>query len=178
MTAPSWPLGVQLLPLHPHKCPRGSTTELYRQTRVEGLALPQWNLIESVATTLRGMQVHRSRVDYLCVAQGELLAGLYDARLESATHGQSCMVTLNAHTRQALVIPTGVVHGFYFPVDTLYLQGMTTLWDGKDDLRCDWQDPALDLGWPNRTPIVSDLDREAPRLADMLQSFRQSMQSP
>jgi dTDP-4-dehydrorhamnose 3,5-epimerase len=174
MNTSSLPEGVRLLPLQPHACARGCTTELYRQPWVDGMALPQWNLIQSVAHSLRGMQLHRHRVDYVCVAVGTLIAGLYDARAGSATHGQSCMLQLHADDRQALVIPTGVLHGFYFPLHTLYLQGMSTPWDGKDDHRCHWQDPALGLHWPAPAPIVSELDRTAPGLAEMLVAYHQT----
>lgn len=169
--------GVTLRPLKAHGCARGSTTEIYRASWDDGLTLPQWNLIESGANSLRGMQVHRFRTDYLCVASGEIMAGLHDLRPDSPTQGRSCMIRLSADTRQALVIPTGVLHGFYFPVDTIYLQGMTTLWSGTDDHRCAWQDPDLGLDWPTRHPIVSELDQQSPVLADMRRAFEEVWRS-
>lgn len=168
---------VTLRPLKAHGCARGSTTEIYRAPWGDGLELPQWNLIESGANSLRGMQVHCFRTDYLCVASGKIIAGLYDLRPDSPTRGRSCMIPLSAQSRQALVIPTGVMHGFYFPVDTIYLQGMTTLWSGTDDHRCAWHDPALALDWPATHPIVSHLDQRAPTLADMREAFEEAWRS-
>jgi len=169
--------GVTLRPLTAHGCQRGSTTEIYRSSWGEGLDLPQWNLIESGADTLRGMQVHCFRTDYLCVVSGEIIAGLYDLRPDSPTKGQSCMMALSAQGRQALVIPTGVLHGFYFPVDTIYLQGMTTLWSGEDDHRCAWNDTSLGLNWPSEHPIVSELDHQSPSLARMREAFETAWRS-
>jgi dTDP-4-dehydrorhamnose 3,5-epimerase len=118
------------------------------------------------------MHLHRFRVDYICVAQGELVAGLYDARTDSPTQGQSSLLRLDAQAPQALVIPTGVVHGFYFPVGTIYLHGMTTPWDGKDEFRSNWNDPAFGIDWPMSAPLISEQDQHAPPLAHMLDTLR------
>lgn len=177
--ASSTPLfhGVQLRPLQRHPCSRGATTEIYRQAWLDGPALPQWNVIESLAGSLRGMQVHLHRVDYLAPLRGSLIAGLYDLRPDSPTHGRSCLRPLHADDQQVLIIPTGVLHGFFFPEDSLYLQGMSTPWNGEDDLRCHWNDPMLRLDWPTQTPVLSELDRAAAPLAAIAPPFHARWQS-
>jgi len=159
--------GVTLLQLERYGEARGSTTEIYRKTGNAGLSMPQWNLIESLANSLRGMQVHRYRTDYICVASGEVVAGLYDLRPNSPTRALSCLLRLESDRPQALVIPTGVVHGFYFKSNTIYMQGMSEPWDGKDDFRCKWNDPELKLDWPTTNPVTSELDGNAASLADL-----------
>ena len=173
MPIPAIPEGVILRTLQSNTCSRGSTTELYRQAWYDGFNLPQWNLIESYANTIRGMQVHRYRTDYLCVVSGEALAGLYDLRPDSPTNGLSCLLPMTAEERCVVIIPPGVMHGFFFKVNTFHTQGFSIPWTGDDDFRCLWNDPNLGLEWPTSNPIISDLDRQAGSFADIRTAFEE-----
>lgn len=163
--------GVEQQPLTSHECARGSTTEIYRRDDNSRLDLIQWNLISSNKHSLRGMQVHLYRTDYLCVMHGKIRVGLYDLRPNSPTRGNASIVELRALPREVLIIPPGVIHGMYFPEATTYVQGMTTLWTGKDDYRCIWNDPALKLDWHVTNPIISELDQNAASLAALKESY-------
>ena len=43
----------------------------------------------------------------------------------------------------------------------------TDFYDPSDELQILWNDPAIGVAWPLRTPILSDKDRAAPRVADI-----------
>lgn len=62
------------------------------------------------ANQTKGWGLHEEKDDRYTLISGELFTILYDARLDSPTHGQSQKVVLTAqHTRQ-LLIPKGVWH--------------------------------------------------------------------
>lgn len=67
----------------------------------------QWNAVESVAGTLRGVHVYRVHHDYLLVLSGRASIGLHDLRPDSATSGLAKLVELPGRNRQAIVIPPG-----------------------------------------------------------------------
>ncbi len=45
---------------------------------------------------------------------------------------------------------------------------MTDFYAPNDEISVAWNDPAIGVEWPIREPVVSDKDRQAPRLAEIL----------
>jgi dTDP-4-dehydrorhamnose 3,5-epimerase len=164
--APSLALdGVRLVDLDTHRDPRGQFTEIFRREWDNSLDPIQWNLVSSGAGVLRGVHVHRCHDDYLLVAQGRAFIGLLDLRLSSPTHGVVQTVTLDAARLQAIFIPHGVAHGFYFPVPSIHIYSVTTYWDISDELGCHWADPDLAIPFPCDSPLLSPRDAALPSLA-------------
>jgi dTDP-4-dehydrorhamnose 3,5-epimerase len=58
----------------------------------------------------KGWGLHMEKDDRYTLIDGELLTVLYDARLDSPTHGQVQKVVLSAQGARQLLIPTGVWH--------------------------------------------------------------------
>jgi dTDP-4-dehydrorhamnose 3,5-epimerase len=44
---------------------------------------------------------------------------------------------------------------------------VTNEYDGSDELGIAWDDPDLGLEWPDSEPILSERDKQNPRLADV-----------
>lgn len=163
----SLPFGVRLHPLKRIEDHRGSLIEIYRDEWVTGARPCQWNATFSEANVLRGVHVHFKHDDYLVVLHGQISVGLYDARSGSPTFRGSCIVELVGGAMSALLIPSGVVHGFYCHEPSLYVYGMNSYYDPSDELGCHWADPALGIPWPCTAPRLSERDRAAVSLAEL-----------
>lgn len=157
---------IQVVRLTPHPDSRGVLSEIYR--REWGLpVLAQMNLVVSEPNALRGVHFHEGHEDYLLVISGVLVLGLHDLRPGSPTCGESALIGLTGNPRQAVRIPIGVGHGFYFPEPTTYVYGLTAPWSPEGERGCRWDDPELDIPWPCTDPILSERDAQAGSLADL-----------
>lgn len=172
----SWPNGVIIRSLQPHRDERGSLTELFRKTwgNIEPV---QWNYVESEAAVLRGVHVHVRHVDYLILLSGHTTIALRDLRHDSATEGLVAKVELNGNDSHALTIPPGVAHGFYFHERSTHIYGVSEFWDKDDELGCHWADPALEICWPNAAPLISARDAALPSLAELVESLPRAQQN-
>ena len=151
--------GVEQRELTPRRDMRGSLTEMFRPDFLP-FPLPQWNLFYSNANAMRGMRLHCHRTDYVVVIDATVLVGLHDLRADSVSVGASMLVELSASNPRALVIPPGIVHGFYIPERAIHTIGLSHSFDfGDDGLGCRWDDPQLGLAWPCTDPVLVERDR-------------------
>jgi dTDP-4-dehydrorhamnose 3,5-epimerase len=90
----------------------------------------------------------------------------------SPTEGMGMVVELAADEAHALVIPTGVAHGFYFPERSLHVYAVSHEWDPSDELGCRWDDPELGIGWPCTDPLLSERDRALGPLSELRAGVR------
>jgi len=173
----SWPNGVILRSLQPHRDDRGSLTELFRTTWEIGTNAVQWNYVESEAGVLRGVHVHVKHFDYLILLSGHATIALRDLRHDSATEGMVIKVEMHGNDPHALTIPPGVAHGFYFHERSLHIYGVSEFWDTEDELGCHWADPALEICWPNPAPVISARDAALPSLRELVESLPRAQQN-
>lgn len=162
--------GVIVSPLVGHRDDRGIFTEIFRQHNFPELQFCQWNMVASVPNVLRGVHVHHSHADYLILASGRCIYGLYDCRKGSPTEGRSYQLEAHGESPYGLVIPPGVAHGFYFLEPSVHVYAVTSYWDPKDELGCRFDDVGLGIKWPNSNPLLSERDRNLPPLAELLRS--------
>jgi dTDP-4-dehydrorhamnose 3,5-epimerase len=165
------PVGMALHTLERFEDERGDLVPIFAAQHDAAFEPRQWNLSRSVAGTLRGVHVHHQHDDYLVVIAGEMLLGLHDMRGHSPTAGLSTFVTLRGDRPTGVTIPSGVCHGFYFPVESTHIYATTTFWDGTDELGCRFDAPELGLPWPDATPILSTRDAGAGDYAQMKSAF-------
>lgn len=162
------PLGVSMRPLEPHHDRRGWLVEAFRDSWTPGVEGAQVNIMWSRAGTLRGSHVHGVHSDYFVLASGRAAVGLKDVRKRSSTFGMTALVELAGESPSAIAVPPGVVHGLYFPVDSLLLTVESHLYDPLEEIRCRWNDPELAIPWPFSAPILSESDEEAPSYRAMM----------
>ena len=149
---------------------RGSFTEVYSDRWGLPIAPRQWSLVHSAAGTLRGMHFHLRHDEYLLPVSGRCFVGLYDLRPHSPTLGQSNMIELGGTEPKCIAFPRGVVHGWYFPVDTLHLQGVSepySEYGGDDNRGCHYADPEMGLSWPGEPTLLSAEAMGFPNLATL-----------
>jgi dTDP-4-dehydrorhamnose 3,5-epimerase len=162
------PEGGRLIDLDTHLDDRGGLTELFRRSWGTGPIPAQWNVSVSRAGVLRGVHVHLRRTDYLVVVRGRGDIGLRDVRRGSPTEGLALLVELREDRPRALIIPPGVLHGFHFPVPSETVVGFSEEHEPEDDLACHWADPRIGIPWRSNRVVLSDRDRGAPPLSDLL----------
>lgn len=161
------PAGVELFALEMHRDHRGAFSEVFRRSWDTGIDPVQWNMVSSEARVLRGVHVHVVHEDYLMIARGAAQVGLKDLRRGSPTEGDAAVVEMRADKLQAIRIPRGVAHGFYFLEPSLHLYAVSHYWNLDDELGCRWDDPELQIPWSPERPILSERDATAEPLAAM-----------
>lgn len=170
------PDDVRLIPLEPHSDDRGTFIELFRGEWETGVEPIQWNAVHSEAGVLRGVHVHPRHDDYLTVVRGRATIGLRDLRDSSPTVGAAACVELTAEQPAAISIPHGVAHGFYFHEPSTHIYAVSHYWDMADELGCRWNDPALEIPWPQQDAHISPRDQDLPPLERMVGELRAAWQ--
>jgi dTDP-4-dehydrorhamnose 3,5-epimerase len=163
--------GVSCLHLTGHADERGCLTEIYRRSWCDRADFLQWNIVASNANALRGVHVHFRHYDYLLVTSGMMRLGLRDVRHDSTTLGAYDVVELEGANPRIWLIPPGVAHGFYFPVDSTLLYGVSHYWDTADEIACRWDDPDLGFLLTDTEPVLSPRDAAAGSLAEMVLAY-------
>ena len=121
--------------------------------------------------TLRGMHYQESpyqQAKLVTCVNGKLLDVVVDLRKESPSYKSWASYVLAAQSGKSLFIPRGFAHGF------LTLEENTTvayLIEGRympaQSRVLSWNDPEIGIDWPVDDPILSDLDKFAPRLLEL-----------
>lgn len=162
------PIGCSLLPLDPKPDRRGWLLEAFRTSWLPDIPCSQINLMWSRAGTLRGSHVHGVHVDCFVVASGDCFIGLKDVRELSPTLGLVSLLQLSCTVPSLMVVPAGVLHGLYFPVDSMLLTVESDYYDPGEEIPCRWNDKDLGIEWLCANPILSDKDAQAQSYQEML----------
>jgi dTDP-4-dehydrorhamnose 3,5-epimerase len=173
--------GVSWGRLRRYPDPRGSFAEAWRaggSSETPALAGVQANLSSSALGVLRGLHLHQRQSDLWIVLSGVGFVALVDVRPMLDGQAESPIVTTATLTRDdTVVIPPYVAHGFLAvePLELLYV--VTNEYDGTDELGFAWDDPLVDVAWPevetsDRRPILSERDQHNPSLRELVANLR------
>lgn len=174
--------GVKIVTPKKHGDARGFFSEVYKQSdwRAAGFDLDfvQDNHSYSApAGTLRGLhfQIDPAAQDKLVrVVRGRILDVAVDLRRSSPMFGKHVAVELSAENWRQLLVPIGFAHGFVtLEPDTEVLYKVTSLYSPTHDRGLAWDDPDLGIDWriPAGGPLLSERDRQWPRLRDLADTF-------
>lgn len=102
---------------------------------------------------------------------GEIFDVAVDIRRGSPTFGQWVGSRLSAAKHQQLWVPAGFAHGFLtLSEHAEVLYKTTDFWSRDCERAIRWDDPQLDIAWPqlssSGSPLLSEKDAAAPRLVD------------
>jgi dTDP-4-dehydrorhamnose 3,5-epimerase len=157
--------------------PRGSFSELWRESWTSGLGLRfrQANMSVSGTGVLRAMHFHLRQADLWVVVDGRAFVALCDLRSALGDDNQPTVTdTFEVGPGDVVLIPPGVAHGF-LALESLRLAYLvSTEYDGTDEHGFAWDDAEASISWPTREPILSDRDRGNPSLAEALVAARGS----
>lgn len=167
--------GVLLIEPVVHRDTRGFFLETFHAGRYAAAGLPtvfvQDNHSSSVQHTLRGLhlQLRKPQGKLISVVEGEIWDVAVDVRPGSRTFGTYAATVLSSQNFRQLYVPPGCAHGFCVLSATAQVQyKCTDLYDPHDELGIAYDDPAIGIPWPVERPIVSDRDRQHPRLTGVL----------
>jgi dTDP-4-dehydrorhamnose 3,5-epimerase len=105
------------------------------------------------------------------VLRGSIFDVAVDIRKDSTTFGRWVSCTLSAAAFNQLLVPKGFAHGFVtLEAETEVLYKVSAPYAAACDRSVFYADPAIGIEWPLPTsePILSDKDRKAPTLADII----------
>ncbi|HEX7180949.1 MAG TPA: dTDP-4-dehydrorhamnose 3,5-epimerase [Thermoanaerobaculia bacterium] len=158
---------------------RGFFLETYHLEKYRDGGLPeafvQDNHSFSVKGILRGLhaQVRHPQGKLVRAILGEIFDVAVDIRPGSPTFGKWVGEILSGDNFYQLYIPPGFAHGFCVLSETAHVQyKCTELYRRDDEIGIVWDDPDIGIDWPVRDPILNDKDRNAPRLAEIVQKLR------
>lgn len=155
---------------------RGFFLEIFKNSDLENMGLKfnvvQDNLSYSRKGVLRGLHYQKRPKE-----QGKLVICLYgliydvavDIRVKSPTFGKHVGVLLSGEEKTIFWIPPGFAHGFLVLSDeALVLYKVTeNEYSPHHDAGIIWNDPDLKIKWPIGEPILSEKDKNLPRLRDL-----------
>jgi dTDP-4-dehydrorhamnose 3,5-epimerase len=157
---------VQLATLNPFGDERGRFMEMFRK---EWFPQRSWQIIQmnrsdSKAGALRGLHYHFNQVDYWCVVNGQIRAGLFDLRPNSPSYGTAQTVEMGQENQVGLFIPVGVAHGFVALTDVTLIYIVDNYYTGADEYGVAWNDPDIAIPWGVTSPFISPRDAANPFL--------------
>lgn len=128
----------------------------------------QWNHSYSKPRVIRALHAENwNKLVY--PVTGTMFAALVDIRPERSTFGTVATLEFQEEYPQALFIPKGVANSICVkgnvPVHYLYL--VDAYYDGSDTRAIAWDDPDLKISWPVAEPVISERDRNNPRLREL-----------
>jgi dTDP-4-dehydrorhamnose 3,5-epimerase len=114
------------------------------------------------SSILRGAHVMR------CV-RGRVYAVAVDLRSWSPTYLRWTAITLDDRTNRQVYVPSGLARGFATLSDwSVVIARSDEPAEAAFQLTVRWDDPDLAIRWPVDNPVISDADRTAPSLPDVL----------
>ena len=143
--------GVQVKSLKIIPDNRGKLMEMLRCDDPMFTKFGQVYFTTALPGVVKAWHYHQLQSDnFICVA-GRILLGLYDARKESPTYGETNRIYLSLDEPKLVHIPKMVYHGFkcVSPVEAMVINVISEVYNYKnpDELRLDENDPAIGFDW-------------------------------
>lgn len=131
----------------------------------------QDNYSKSEKGILRGLhsQNPNPQAKLVRVVKGAVLDVAVDVRKGSPTFGKWVSAELSDDNFRQLFIPQGFLHGFYVLSDTAEFEyKCDNFYSKHDEVSVRWDDPQIGIDWPVKEPILSEKDKNAPLLKDII----------
>lgn len=167
--------GVVIIEPEVHGDNRGFFQETWKASSYGDLGLPtvfsQANVSRSAQGVLRGLhyQFQQPQGKLVSVFEGRIFDVAVDIRRGSKSFGHWAGVELSADNHRQLYIPEGFAHGFLvLSKSALFHYHCTSEYALQYDTAIAWNDPDINVKWPVEPEFVSERDRTAPFLRDVL----------
>jgi dTDP-4-dehydrorhamnose 3,5-epimerase len=131
----------------------------------------QDNHSRSLKGTIRGLhlQIKKPQAKLMRAVSGSMLDVVVDVRVGSPTFARWTSALLAGENFRQLYVPPGFAHGFAVLSDVVDVEYKCTgYYDPNDELTVFWNDPSIGVEWPTAEPTLSDRDRAARPLADLM----------
>ncbi|MCK5844497.1 MAG: dTDP-4-dehydrorhamnose 3,5-epimerase [Victivallales bacterium] len=152
---------------------RGFFMETYNKSKYAKFGIDvefvQDNHSRSAKGVLRGLhyQINPGQEKLVRVLFGEVFDVVVDIRRKSPTFGRWFGVRLSAENKRQFYVPRGFAHGFCVLsefADFAYKCG--DYYSPKDERGIAWDDPDIRIDWPVERPILSERDKNHPKLKE------------
>jgi dTDP-4-dehydrorhamnose 3,5-epimerase len=165
--------GVLRRRLVAHADDRGALREAWRESWTESFdtAIAQVNHTLTRAGALRGLHFHQRQSDIWVVLDGRAQVGLADLRGVLGRGHTVPTLSIELTSGDCLFIPQLVAHGLWALTDVSLLYLVTQELDGSDEHGFAWNDPMAAVPWPEGVPLLSERDRAAPDLMDVVEDM-------
>ena len=170
-------VGAFLFEPTPHVDARGFFSRTFdadvaRSVCIDPDGFAQDSLSRSAKGVIRGMHLRSGRGEAKLVrcSYGEVFDVIVDLRPGSSTYRNIRSFRLSGETQVTLYVPAGCAHGFQAltePADVSYR--IDRPHDPAEDVAIAFDDPELAIPWPLPPALLSERDRRAPRLAEVLE---------
>lgn len=130
--------------------------ERYRQAGINA-DFVQDNCSRSSRGTLRGLhyQIRQPQGKLVFVTRGEVVDVAVDLRKSSPTFGKSLAIVLNDVNHRQVYVPPGFAHGFCVTSDVAdFCYKCTEYYSPTEERTLLWNDPALQIEWPDIQPRI------------------------
>ncbi len=101
---------------------------------------------------------------------GSVFIALTDVRPDSETFGKYETFSIDTEREhKAFYVPKGVANSVCVTGerDVHYLYIVDAYYDGEDTTAVAWDDPDLKIPWPVKNPVISERDKNNPKLRDL-----------
>jgi dTDP-4-dehydrorhamnose 3,5-epimerase len=153
---------------------RGFLVETFRDDQWQELGIDvefvQDNQSRSARNTLRGLHFQTSpgQAKLVRCPRGRIWDVAVDLRRGSPTYGRWEGYELDDERHKQMLVPVGFAHGFCVLSETADVHyRLSSYYDPATEAGIAWDDPDIGVAWPVVNPILSERDRNAPRLAEV-----------
>ncbi|EQB0888076.1 TPA: dTDP-4-dehydrorhamnose 3,5-epimerase [Raoultella ornithinolytica] len=154
---------------------RGFFLETFERKRYQellniDLEFVQDNHSRSSQGVLRGLhfQTQNPQGKLVRVVRGAVFDVAVDIRPESPTFGQWEGVILSEENKTQFWVPPGLAHGFVVLSDIADFEYKCTDYYNPAHENClIWNDPDINIEWPNNSPLLSDKDKQGRTLKEL-----------
>ncbi|WP_449623023.1 dTDP-4-dehydrorhamnose 3,5-epimerase [Robertmurraya sp. Marseille-Q9965] len=151
--------------------------ELFRNNGIDIKFIQDNHSLSQQAGTLRGLHyqlMSKPQTKLVRVTRGAIYDVIVDIRKNSPTYGQWQGFILTAENKRQLLVPIGFAHGFCTLVENTEVQyKVDEYYSPEHDRGILWNDPELGIDWPVANPILSEKDKNNPKLADAENNFKE-----
>ena len=163
--------GVLLIEPTVHHDSRGRFFESYAKEKYRAVGIQedfvQDNQSLSNKNVLRGLhyRIAPEQSKLVRVVKGEVFDVVVDIRKSSPTFWEWQSFILSDTNHLQLYVPVGFAHGFCVLSDTMeFSYKVSEYYSGEKEKGLIWNDPDIGIDWPISDPILSDKDKNNPRL--------------
>ena len=162
-----------------HEDQRGLFAELYKSTEFVQVGIDRrFNQIDysrSYKNIVRGLHYQlnpMAQAKIVSVIHGRVFDVAVDLRKGSPTYGRWVALELTPEGTGMLYIPEGFAHGFCTLSDEAeIIYHCSQVYSKEHERGLCWDDPAVGIDWPVKSPVLSERDRQHPLLAEAENNF-------
>jgi len=151
---------------------RGFFMETYKQSEFAKSGIKekfvQENHSQSKKNVLRGLHYQdrpKAQAKLVRCVSGEIFDVAVDIRKNSPTYGKWVGVVLSEKNKKEIFIPEGFAHGFCVLSEKAEIIYKTSReYSPKYEKGVIWNDPAINIKWPVKNPLISEKDSQWPTL--------------